>query len=168
MVSGKAFEQLCFGWVQCLPPESSAPAAQLAEITVALLSWVLTLDHPAFISCYPDNGADPTPGNGCDSLVHGAVYWVSVSSRRCCCAARREPTIVLPSMFPCSVSTKTQSKPQRAMVLDRLLPGSICQLETNQPTASPLKLKLTLRTSGRSLWKAPFVICLQPAWPKVS
>ena len=44
----------------------------------------------------------------------------------------KEPMIVLPSMFPCSVSTKTKSKPQRAMVLARLLPGSICQLQTNQ------------------------------------
>ena len=60
--------------VECLPPESSAPAAQSAEITAALLAWALTLDHPALVGCYPDNGTDPTPGNGCYSLVHSAVY----------------------------------------------------------------------------------------------
>lgn len=41
--------------------------------------------------------------------------------------------IFLPSIFPCSVSTRTQSNPHRAIVLAWLLPGSIC----HAPNVSP-------------------------------
>lgn len=36
-------------------------------------------------------------------------------------------------MLPCSVSTKTQSKPHRAIVLEWLLPGSICHAPNVRP-----------------------------------
>ena len=36
-------------------------------------------------------------------------------------------------MLPCSVSMQTQSKPHRAMVLDKCVPGSICQAPKDKP-----------------------------------
>lgn len=38
-----------------------------------------------------------------------------------------------PSMFPCSVSTVTQSNPHRAIVLAWLLPGNICHAPNVRP-----------------------------------
>lgn len=33
-----------------------------------MLRGILTLDHPAFVSCYPDNGADTTRSNCCNRV----------------------------------------------------------------------------------------------------
>ena len=93
--------------LECVPPESSAPAGRLAKVAVLLPPWNLTLDHPAFISCYPDNRANTARCDccgrvrgrfcarryteiiegvseriTCNSLMHGTVYLVSVPSWR--------------------------------------------------------------------------------------
>lgn len=58
----------------------------------------------------------------------------------------------LPSMFPCSVSTRTQSNPHLAMVLAWLLPGSIC----HAPNVSPEPVL-------RAFWSR-FAACILNLW----
>lgn len=81
-----------------------------AGLGISLVA-TFTLDHPTLIGCNPHNGAYSTCSDSRDSFMHTAVYFVSVGWHHLYHGN------LLPSMFPCSVSTAIQSYPQRAIVL---------------------------------------------------
>ena len=117
-----------------------------------------TLDHPTLISCYSHNRAYPTGCNCRNSFMHGAVWtgWGQRIVLDIAFAWSRSSLgrlHGLPSIFPCSVSTRTQSNPQRAMVLAWLLPGSICHAPNVSP--EPVRKALWSRLAAcimRNIW----------------
>ncbi len=119
------------------PPESRAPVRNksVSQSREGVSQECPTLDHPAFVGCDPYQRAHSTGCDCCDSFMHSTVY-TSIKSARISAATSPNggPALApIPSMFPCSVSTKIQSKPQRAIVLAWLLPGSICQAPKVRP-----------------------------------
>lgn len=63
----------------------------------------------------------------------------------------------LPAILPCSVSMQTQSKPQRAIVLDKCEPGSICQAPKDRPLPVNSALRRALELFMICAIAKPFV-----------
>jgi len=80
---------------------------------------------------YPHDGRHPKSRNGRDGLVHGSIWMLFVRGKQK--PSAEAPRLSLPSIFPCSQSTITQSAPALARILETLDPGIICQTPINGP-----------------------------------
>jgi hypothetical protein len=100
---------------------------------------------------YPHDGRHPKSRNGRDGLVHGSIWMLFV--RRKPKPSAEAPGFSLPSIFPCSQSTITQSAPALARILETLDPGIICQTPIDGPLLA-WKACFSLLDWGIVVWVA--------------
>jgi hypothetical protein len=86
------------------------------------------LDHPTFIGRYPNDWRYTARRDSVYTVMH-LIVWVCSSVQ----LSSRSDFMYSPAILPCSQSMQIQSNPDRAMVLDKCAPGSICHAPKERP-----------------------------------